>query len=66
MYVCVCHAVRETDIQAAVHQGARSLDQLQDWLRVSTCCGTCEADAEACLSRLLAEPPNASLRLSAA
>lgn len=49
MYVCVCNAITERDIRAAVAEGVREFGQLQERLRVSTCCGTCRDDARACL-----------------
>ena len=57
MYVCVCNAVREADIKAAVDNGARSLACLQERLQVSTCCGSCAPDAQDCLSRFMGEAP---------
>ncbi len=51
MYVCICNAVTERDIHSAVAEGAASLDDLQERLRVSTCCGSCRDEAEACLDR---------------
>ncbi len=51
MYVCVCRAVTERDIQNAVEKGACCMQELQDTLNVSTVCGACQGVAEACFER---------------
>ncbi|CAM3609862.1 (2Fe-2S)-binding protein [Bordetella sputigena] len=45
MYVCVCNAITERQVRAAVDEGAATLDDLQFELGVATCCGTCAATA---------------------
>ncbi len=46
MYVCVCNAVTDRDIQKAIEDGATSFDHLRDELKVATCCGRCESCAK--------------------
>jgi bacterioferritin-associated ferredoxin len=41
MYVCMCNAVTDGDIRAAVSLGARSLSDLTASLGVASCCGRC-------------------------
>ncbi|MFA7270940.1 MAG: (2Fe-2S)-binding protein [Sterolibacterium sp.] len=41
MFVCVCNAVTERDIGAAVAEGCRSLRELRAQLGVGACCGRC-------------------------
>jgi bacterioferritin-associated ferredoxin len=41
VYVCMCNAVTDGDIRAAVAQGARSLSDLTTSLGVASCCGRC-------------------------
>ena len=41
MYVCMCNAVTDGDIRAAVALGARSLSDLKSSLGVASCCGRC-------------------------
>lgn len=53
MYVCICNNVTESDIESAVHEGARTLDCLADRLLVSTCCGQCSEFAHECLQAAL-------------
>jgi bacterioferritin-associated ferredoxin len=45
MYVCVCNAITERQVRAAVDGGATSLDDLRYELGVATCCGCCAATA---------------------
>ncbi len=52
MYVCICNAVTEREIEAVAAEGAQSFDQLQESLPVATCCCQCRDAAEACLSRV--------------
>ncbi|MBH5329643.1 (2Fe-2S)-binding protein [Eikenella sp. S3360] len=41
MFVCVCNAVSDRQIQETVAAGASSLSDLQATLGVATCCGCC-------------------------
>lgn len=41
MFVCVCNAVTDRQIQDTVMAGAVSLDDLKEQLGVATCCGCC-------------------------
>lgn len=45
MYICICNAVTESQVQKAAEQGASSLEDLQMDLGVATCCGQCADDA---------------------
>ncbi len=47
MYVCVCKAVEDGEIRAAVKDGHASLEALADKLGVGTGCGCCREYAEA-------------------
>lgn len=42
MFVCICNAVRESQIKKAIGQGHDSLEALQAELDVATCCGGCQ------------------------
>ncbi len=55
MYICLCHAVTESDIQCAVEQGTRTMRELRDELKVATQCGRCASCAKTCLNHALAE-----------
>ena len=48
MYICICKAVRRSDIAQAVSEGATTFSELQETLSVSTGCGTCEPEAMRC------------------
>ena len=45
MYICICNAVTEKQVRAAVDAGATSLDDLHIDLGVASCCGRCAATA---------------------
>ena len=47
MYVCLCHAIKETDIKAAVERGCGDLEALGKCLGVGTRCGICRCEAQA-------------------
>jgi len=53
MIVCVCNAVSDRQIRAAVRGGACSLRDLTRELRVGTCCGKCVPEARATLAASL-------------
>ena len=41
MYVCICHGIKEKDIQKAVADGAESMRDLRKSLNVGSQCGKC-------------------------
>ncbi len=41
MFICICNAITERQVQSAVAQGATTLIDLQGQLGVATCCGCC-------------------------
>ena len=51
MYVCVCRAVTERQIDNAVRAGARTLKDLRRELGVASECGQCATAARQCLDR---------------
>jgi bacterioferritin-associated ferredoxin len=53
MIVCVCKAVSDRQIRAAVKGGAGSLRDLTRDLGLGTCCGKCLPEAKAALSASL-------------
>lgn len=65
MYVCLCNAVTESQVQDAINEGACTLDQLRDTLQVSNCCGACEPAVAECLgrSRQAQQPRTAPARI---
>ncbi len=46
MYVCLCQAVRDSEIEAAVAAGHSNLDALAEQLGVGTGCGSCREHAQ--------------------
>jgi bacterioferritin-associated ferredoxin len=53
MIVCVCKAVSDRQIRAAVKQGATCMRDLTRELGLGTCCGKCVPEARATLSASL-------------
>ena len=53
MYVCICNAVTESDIERAVDEGCNSLHQIEHKTGASSQCGSCSCDVAACLRRSL-------------
>ena len=54
MYVCVCRAVTDRQIRAAVADGARSLKDLRQGLGVASECGRCASCARQVLREAVA------------
>ena len=53
MYVCVCNAVTDSDIDNAVDNGVRNLKQLRRTTGCSASCGCCEEMAVEVLQQAL-------------
>lgn len=53
MYICLCNAVTDHDIQRAANHGVRSFTELQARTGCSNCCGCCEAEARATWNKAL-------------
>ncbi|MCC2596271.1 (2Fe-2S)-binding protein [Pusillimonas sp. MFBS29] len=45
MFICVCNAITERQVQGAVARGASTLADLQGELGVASCCGCCAETA---------------------
>ncbi len=56
MYVCVCNAVTEKQIQKAMDDGVRTLRELRQLLGVTAECGRCARSARDCLRARDARP----------
>ena len=54
MYVCLCHAVSDTEIEQAVAEGSESLQDIQLHLGAATGCGSCVEHAQAVIDAALA------------
>jgi bacterioferritin-associated ferredoxin len=57
VYVCVCNAVTDRDINKAIDTGCRSLRELRDELGVGACCGRCAECARSVLKESLGQSP---------
>ena len=41
MYVCICNAIKESELRDAVQRGARDAAQAYDGLGAEVCCAQC-------------------------
>jgi bacterioferritin-associated ferredoxin len=41
MFVCICHAVTETDVESQISAGARTKEEIGERCRAGTGCGRC-------------------------
>lgn len=55
MIVCICSRVSDSTIRACVEQGARSLKDIRDTLKVGVVCGTCAQCARALVRQYVSE-----------
>ncbi len=46
MFVCICNAVKDTEISKAIAEGHNTIDALKQELDVATCCGGCQPVVE--------------------
>ncbi|SMF28425.1 bacterioferritin-associated ferredoxin [Alteromonadaceae bacterium Bs31] len=53
MYICLCNAITDRQVEQAVNQGARQLKDLRSLLGVSKDCGRCTRCAKQCLKSSL-------------
>ncbi len=57
MYICICSAVTDSDIDQAVKNGADCVQHLETRLGAGMNCGTCACELERCLDEALAGRP---------
>jgi len=50
VYVCLCHAATTRDIDAAIDDGATTVEEIGDACGAGTGCGACVGDIEARLA----------------
>ena len=60
MYICVCNAVRESEIVSSVQEGNEDLDSVSVNLGVGKCCGSCIHVATAIIERTRTENKTSS------
>lgn len=51
MFVCLCKAVTDRDIENAIDSGVSSFDAMQDRLEVATVCGSCTCEVKQMLMK---------------
>ncbi len=60
MFVCICNAITDRQIQETVAAGAATLGDLQAQLGVATCCGSCSDLAASFLNGAAAQSHSAA------
>jgi bacterioferritin-associated ferredoxin len=55
VYVCVCHAVTDSQVRQAVHNGVTLMRELREELNVASSCGRCACCARDILRATLKE-----------
>ena len=55
MYVCLCQAVKDSEVRQAVASGVEDVDQLAEALGVGTGCGACRDFAQTLIDEALDE-----------
>lgn len=63
MYVCICNAITDSDIQNAVDDGVRNLKQLSRLTGCAVTCGCCKEMAVEVLQQAVAEKREQSISL---
>ncbi|MEM7027219.1 MAG: (2Fe-2S)-binding protein [Pseudomonadota bacterium] len=64
MYICICNAVTEKEIEKAVDNGCNSLRQLEDQLGVASQCGSCACEAASHLQKTMEKQLDRDLLLT--
>jgi bacterioferritin-associated ferredoxin len=65
MYVCICAAVTETELQACIAGGARTVEEVGDACGAGTGCGGCVDDVDVFLAAAVSPSEIPDLPLSA-
>ena len=55
MYVCICKAISDNDIKAAILDGAEDVDAIAEQLGAGTGCGTCREFTQELIDQTLAD-----------
>lgn len=63
MYVCVCRAVKEEDVKAAIEDGAHSVEAVTDVCCAGDDCGACHQIIEEMIEEHTGEPAKQGRRL---
>lgn len=65
MYVCICAAVTETELQECIDGGARTVEEVGDACGAGTGCGGCVEHVDVFLAAALCPSEIANLPLTA-
>jgi bacterioferritin-associated ferredoxin len=62
VYVCICHAVTDVDVDQAIDDGARSLAEISGRTRAGASCATCHDQLEDMLETRCGTCPLSAIR----
>jgi bacterioferritin-associated ferredoxin len=65
VYVCICHAVPDTEIRSCIARGARTVEEVGDACGAGTGCGSCHDHIDVFLAAAHAPSMIADLPASA-
>jgi bacterioferritin-associated ferredoxin len=65
VYVCICHAVPDTEIRSCIARGARTVEEVGDACGAGTGCGSCHDHIDVFLAAAHAPSVIANLPISA-
>ena len=63
MYLCVCRAVRESEVDIAIDQGCRTFKDISDQTGCSKECGQCAQTVKGYIDQRIEAPIMGSLQL---
>lgn len=52
MYICICKAVKESDLDKAIKDGITTYAEARKNLGIGTCCGKCKPEACAFINQV--------------
>lgn len=64
MYVCICHAVTDVEVEDAVDAGARSLDEVSARTAAGRSCAMCHDSIEDIVESRCASCPLAAMQVA--
>jgi len=65
VYVCICHAVPDTEIRSCIARGARTVEEVGDACGAGTGCGSCQDHIDVFLAAAYAPSAIAELPATA-
>jgi bacterioferritin-associated ferredoxin len=64
MYVCICHAVTEDDVEVAIDRGAHTIAEIGGMTSAGTNCGSCHDRIEDLIEQRCQSCPLAAMQVA--